>query len=341
MTGDPVTDDMVLEHGRGAGRTVREVLDGLDQQLTTGHAEDLVPIPTGFNPLDRVLGGGLMPGSLTLVGGAPGVGKTIMTLQWARNVARDGHHAIYICYEHEETELLLRLVAMELATQPEEVAAELRQKVTTSAAGAGTSLRDILRGTPEGEHVGEAIATYADRLMLVRASGGRTGIDQLAGMIQEDQDDRPVVFVDYLQKIPTFPAPPTEDEKITRVTEALKDLALSLRVPIVCVAAVEKDGLATRRIRMHDFRGSSALLFESDVALVLNEKTNAVSKVHLAYDPVRAAEFPRWVVASVEKNRGGPNLVDLEFEKDFAHFRFNPQGGMVSERLRDDRYEEE
>lgn len=333
--------DDVLAHGRGAGRTVREVLEGLDRELSAGRAGALVPVPTGFSPLDQVLAGGLRPGSLTLVGGSPGVGKTIMTLQWARNVARSGRHAIYVCYEHEETELLLRLVSMELAQQPPEVAGELRKRVVASASGSAESLRDILRGTPEGERVAEEIATYSDNLTLVRASGGRTGLAELEDFVAAAPEERPVLFVDYLQKIPHHPEPPTEDEKVTRVTEALKDLALSREIPITCVVAVEKEGLASRRVRMHDFRGSSALLFESDVALVLNEKVNAVSKVHLAYDAVRAADFPRWVVVSVEKNRSGPNLIDLEYEKDFVHFRFQPEGQMVSERLRDERFEAE
>ncbi|MGH8875474.1 MAG: ATPase domain-containing protein [Acidimicrobiia bacterium] len=44
-------------------------------------------IPTGFEVLDRVLGGGIRTRDLTLVGGQPGIGKTISTLQWARRAA--------------------------------------------------------------------------------------------------------------------------------------------------------------------------------------------------------------------------------------------------------------
>ena len=78
-------------------------------------------------------------------------------------------------------------------------------------------------------------------------------------------------------------------------------------------------------------------MYECDVALILNDKFNTVSKVHLAYDPVRAETFRDWVVFTVEKNRGGPNLMDLEFRKDFLHFRFHPEGGMVAEKLIDER----
>jgi hypothetical protein len=52
----------------------------------------------------------------------------------------------------------------------------------------------------------------------------------------------------------------------------------------------------------------------------------------VTYDEVRARTFREWLVVSIEKNRGGPNLIDLEFRKDFTHFRLDPQGGIVAEK---------
>jgi hypothetical protein len=69
----------------------------------------------------------------------------------------------------------------------------------------------------------------------------------------------------------------------------------------------------------------------------LNDKSQAVSKVHLAYDPVRAATFKHQVVFTVEKNRGGQAPLDLEFRKDFASYRFQTRGAFVSDRLVDER----
>src|SRR5579864_8216627 len=66
-------------------RSVAEVLASVDQMVRTGAAQELIPFPTNFTPLDQVLAGGLRPGDMMLVGGTPGVGKTVVTLQWARN----------------------------------------------------------------------------------------------------------------------------------------------------------------------------------------------------------------------------------------------------------------
>ena len=60
-----------------------------------------------------------------------------------------------------------------------------------------------------------------------------------------------------------------------------------------------------------------------------------MSKAHLAFDPVRAEQFKRWVVLSVEKNREGAPDMNLEFRKDLANYRFDPDGGFVAEALVD------
>ena len=69
--------------------------------------------------------------------------------------------------------------------------------------------------------------------------------------------------------------------------------------------------------------------------LMMNEKALAVSKSHSAYDGIRAQEFTSKVILSIDKNRGGPAPVDLEFTKDLAHFRLEPMGSVVEDRLVD------
>ena len=102
-------------------------------------------------------------------------------------------------------------------------------------------------------------------------------------------------------------------------------------VPVVALAASDREGLVSRRLRLHHLRGSTALAHESDVAILMNEKAVSVSKSHLAFDPVRAEQFKRWVVFSVEKNREGTPNMNLEFRKDLANYRFDPDGGFVAE----------
>lgn len=65
-------------------------------------------LSTGMGELDRVLGGGIVQGSLTLVGGDPGIGKSTLLLQVCRNLSGAGHKVLYISGEESLTQIKLR-----------------------------------------------------------------------------------------------------------------------------------------------------------------------------------------------------------------------------------------
>ncbi len=65
-------------------------------------------ISTGIGELDRVLGGGIVAGSLILVGGDPGIGKSTLLLQVCRNLANDHHDVMYISGEESLKQIKLR-----------------------------------------------------------------------------------------------------------------------------------------------------------------------------------------------------------------------------------------
>src|SRR5207302_6172272 len=64
--------------------------------------------PTGISELDRVLDGGLVPGSVTLVGGEPGIGKSTLLLQLLSGVARAGSRCLLVTAEESMHQVRLR-----------------------------------------------------------------------------------------------------------------------------------------------------------------------------------------------------------------------------------------
>src|SRR4029078_2098182 len=70
--------------------------------------EDADRISTGVAELDRVLGGGLVPGSLVLVGGEPGIGKSTLMLQLSAALAGAGKKALIVSGEESEEQIRLR-----------------------------------------------------------------------------------------------------------------------------------------------------------------------------------------------------------------------------------------
>ena len=94
---------------------------------------------------------------------------------------------------------------------------------------------------------------------------------------------------------------------------------------MIAIVAADKEGLKASRLRNYHLRGSSAINYEADIILILNEKYHIVAKVNIEFNPYQAQRFRDWVVVSVEKNRGGQDNVDLEFEKHFEFSCFDPQ----------------
>ena len=64
--------------------------------------------PSGIGEFDRVLGGGIVPGSMVLIGGEPGIGKSTLLLQVAHLLARKGGPVLYVSGEESERQIKLR-----------------------------------------------------------------------------------------------------------------------------------------------------------------------------------------------------------------------------------------
>ncbi len=73
-----------------------------------GDTEDFPRVATGINELDRVLGGGLVQGSVVLIGGDPGIGKSTLLLQTADSLAKGKNQVIYISGEESVDQVRLR-----------------------------------------------------------------------------------------------------------------------------------------------------------------------------------------------------------------------------------------
>jgi len=119
--------------GRKPGKGRLFVLDSL-----AGGAEDAPRLPTGIAELDRVIGGGFVRGSVLLLGGDPGIGKSTLLIQTAAALARRGERAVYISGEEAVAQVRLRAERLGLSEAAVELAAE-------------TAVEDIVATLSEGK----------------------------------------------------------------------------------------------------------------------------------------------------------------------------------------------
>ena len=104
----------------------------------SGEAREAPRLPSGLAELDRVTGGGLVRGSVLLMAGDPGIGKSTLLIQAAAALARAGHRAVYISGEEAVAQVRLRAERLGLGTAAVELAAE-------------TAVEDIVATLSEGK----------------------------------------------------------------------------------------------------------------------------------------------------------------------------------------------
>ncbi len=329
-------------------RSVQTLLQETDEALRQGARPGAAVWPTGFDLLDATLDGGLRSGELVLVGGSEGSGKTTIALQMVRNATAAGRHAVVFSFEHDSTTLLQRLISLEAAAAAVEAgqhpaaAADVHavRGVFEADSPDRLGLADALSHLPFGAEALDRVEAYAGRLHI-QESNPQTTPDEVRAVVSavaQDAGEHPMVLVDYLQKVPLPGWSGDEVSRVTVVTETLKDLAMELECPVVCISAADREALGSgHRMRTRDLRGSSALAYEADLVLILSSKESVVSREHLVYDLGSAQRFRQWCVVTVEKNRHGQGNVELEVNKDFEHGRFHPQARVVTERLIEER----
>jgi DNA repair protein RadA/Sms len=172
---------------QGGGRAV--ALVGLDAEVA------LPPrLGTGLPELDRALGGGFVPGSATLIGGDPGIGKSTLLLQAAARMAAGGGGAVaYVSGEEAADQVRLRARRLGLGAAPVQLAAatSVRDILTTLGAGPAPALlvidsiqtmhSDLIEGAP-----GTVSQVRASAQELIRFAKERGTALVLVGHVTKD-----------------------------------------------------------------------------------------------------------------------------------------------------------
>lgn len=190
-------------------------------------------IQSGIDELDRVLGGGFVPGSAVLLGGDPGIGKSTLLLQAAVSLARAGHRALYVSSEESAQQISMRA-------------------------------RRVLDGATDTESGG----LPQELFMLSETSLARI-LEQASRVLGERepvQDQRsPVMVIDSVQMIykadlDAFPGSLTQ---LRRCCAELVYFAKATGVCVVLVGHVTKEGLLAGP-RLLEHLVDAVLSFEGD-----------------------------------------------------------------------------
>ena len=103
-----LVEERVVTTKRGAGRNSFRLREAKAVAYTEIESQDDVRVSSGVTEFDRVLGGGIVPGTLVLLGGDPGIGKSTLLLQVADRLSANNVSVLYVSGEESERQIKLR-----------------------------------------------------------------------------------------------------------------------------------------------------------------------------------------------------------------------------------------
>jgi replicative DNA helicase len=283
-----------VERGQADVQTVNDFIDDEFDHLEAVRNGNVEPgIPIGFKEFDHLFKG-WMPGRLIIPAGRPGMGKSVISLNWAKNVAEAGHPALVFSMEMSRREVMWRLLSdvgqlyigrFQDSSFTEEEWIKLK------------NARDKIRELPI------AIDDQASSIAQINTAARR---------FVQGYGKPGLIVVDYVQRL-DVPGKERPDIEVGKNIKALKSLARQLGTTVIAVCQLNRGNEARgdKRPQMSDLRDSGQLEQEADAVILIHRKDYYDKED----DQAGEAEF------IVAKNRhGATDTLTLASQLHFSRF---------------------
>lgn len=258
-------------------RVLHAALTGIEQRARMRCA--LTGVPSGIEEFDEITGG-LQPGNLIIVAGRPGMGKTAWVQSFASHAIEKGHPGLMFSLEMTDDELGQRAMSAEAGID-------------------GATLRSGLFRDIEVIKLKNAVARIKDYPLWVDDEGRQDllSISATARRWRKNKqtpDKLGFVIVDYIQLLQGTGRQHNqpEERKIAEITFGLKLLAKELRLPVIALAALNRDceKRADKRPQLSDLKGSGSIEADANIVVLLyrdevyfaNSKEAGVAEIIIA-----------------------------------------------------------
>lgn len=271
-------------------------------------------IPTGFQSLDEVLDGGLLPGTVTTIGGITSLGKTTFIMQIAESIAAIGTDALVISLEMENIRLVAKSISrITFANSDEDTALTMGDVISGDRWGLLTER--------QSELFKNAVEEYSKKicphLFIKEVLGDFTVLD-LRELVKKHiklTGRKPVVFVDYLQQLQPIDNKMNDTQIIDENMKKLDQMSRELQIAVVLVSSFNRSSYQ-KKVAFEGFRDSGKIEYSSRVVLGL--QLRGVGGDNFDIDEAKSKN-PREIELVVLKNSFGPVGNKLNFRY-FAKF---------------------
>lgn len=297
-------------HVESIGKVSDDALRALEQRINGTAPKGM---STGFKAIDRACGGGLHKGGLVMIGGATGMGKTIMGIGLFRTAINQGKRCLYFNLEMKREDMIDRFIAGQ----------SMINNLKIREGALNNSQHDEYRLTVE-----ELQSVDASIISKPNIS-----IDDILMIIREQNHSRPVdvVIVDYIQIVRTTAKHDRRDQELSEMTVNLSNLAKELNISIVVLAQLNEDvsKRENNRPTLSDIRESKSMGHSCENVWLLHREEYYHDKKKPS--ETQAKEFLSWeenadkIKGKAEiimaKNRHGyPTSVLVKFEGQYSRF---------------------
>lgn len=231
-------------------------------------------IPTGFITLDSALSGGLSVGTLNVIGGMSGLGKTTFTMQIADNVAKQDRDVLVFSLEMSKEELILKTFSR--------ISCEIKTGISNNVFGYST--KEIMYNSFEDddpnlmEKILERYEKFSNNIYIFEFGEELITADFIVKKVEEHIQltgrQSPLVVIDYLQIIPHESTYGNDRSQMDNNILKFKKLARENSLPVLLISALNRASY-NQEITMGSFRDSSCIEYTSDVLIAL---CNTLSK---------------------------------------------------------------
>ena len=223
----PAASKRTAAPGRTSRTQSHAVPASAAKPITEIGTENISRISTGFTEFNRILGGGIVPGSVTLIAGEPGIGKSTLLLETAGNVAR-------LCAAQPERNTVLYISGEESQAQVRMRASRIGAVEPNLLLAATTDLSTVL-GLIEQNKPALAIVDSAQTIVSQEVdgiSGGSTQVREVASALIDTAKtlDIPVLLVGHVTKDGSIAGPRTLEHLVDVVCQFEGDAETALRM---------------------------------------------------------------------------------------------------------------
>ena len=299
--------------GRG-GNLIRmpEMMGNLLDDVERRSKGEMRMLKTGIPDLDALLYG-IEPVNFMLIGARPGIGKSGMGMQIALNVAKAGGNVIVCSREMNEIQYSRRMVSNYSGVN-------------------GVKMKTGNLSADEFESITDAASELSSRGISFAFESST--VEDLRSIVQVEKDrgQLDVLIVDYLQILKTSAKADKRYEEVGRVSRALKEIALDLKVPVIAMAQVGRQTVssgasraATRPV-LSDLRESGNLEQDADIIVFLHHPEAESDPTIPEWDrgtreAIEQMDSHDYMVVNVAKNREAETgFFGIDYDK--AHQKF-------------------